>query len=178
MNINVQRYKATTLKVLHLTGCGWVRWDIVEHLWVGNFLAADRQEMVGKKKRTFVDGKKVKNIFLREKSKEHFFMWKQVKNIGVKKKRRTSVDVEIKSKEHLLMWKSKEIDADADHLMLMLMGLQMVLIRTIVMDSWKGVAHQRLLFSPFANPTFSTPDASAYLPRYIWHIFLLIWPDI
>ena len=40
----------------------------MEHLWVGNFLAADRQEMVGKKKRTFVDGKKVKNIFLREKN--------------------------------------------------------------------------------------------------------------
>ena len=94
---------------------------------------------------------------------------KKVKNIGVQKKRRTSVDVvEIKSKEHLLMWKSKEIDADADHLMLMLTGLQMVLIRTIVMGtSWKRVAHQRLLFSPFANPTFSTPDASAYLPRYI-----------
>ena len=44
----------------------------MEHLWVGNFLAADRQEMVGKKKRTFVDGKK---------SKEYFFTGKKLKNI-------------------------------------------------------------------------------------------------
>ena len=74
---------------------------------------------------------------------------KKVKNIGVQKKRRTSVDVEIKSKEHLLMWKSKEIDADADHLMLMLMGLQMVLIRTIVMGiSWKrGGASKAFILS-------------------------------
>ena len=85
----------------------------------------------------------------------------------MKKKRRTSVDVEIKSKEHLLMWKSKEIDADADHLMLMLMGLQMVLIRTIEMGiSWKGWRIKGF---------YSLPSL---IPRFQLQMRVLICPDI